>query len=168
MSAGSIIPAPPGTEPSPFDPTPWPPWDKVAAAGLGEFYGATIRRLDGARESAPDAVAFGKAQIATARELGKISGADATRLVAYITLHAPGHESEPPTSAAKLFQETLDDASASPLATAILSIAKYKEETEELELSSWEEGYIMGALMVLTPSTALAGAVASHIHVTWR
>lgn len=170
MSASSITPAPPGTEPSPFDPMPWPPWEKVTAAGAGEFYGAMVRQLDGTRESTPDPVVFGKAQLAKAKALGTISAADERRLAALITLAAAGDESEASTSAAKLFQETLDDPSSSPLATTMLSIAKYKEETETetQELDNFTKGYILGMIAITAPGPAIAIEVASHIHVTYK
>lgn len=155
-------------------PAPWPtarpPFARLAAAGMGEFYGATIRQLDIQRqESAGYPVKFAQAQIEAAQARDIITDRDARRLLAYLNSGQQGGEGH--SSAAKLFNEALDDPSSSQLALSILSIAKYEEAATTEALSHGRKaahGILLGVAMMLGSSElVLAMYVAEHVTVTW-
>ena len=157
----------PGMKPSPFDPS--PPWDRAAAAGLGAFYGAIVRRLD--RELSVDgfdASAWTASQIQAAQQREAITAQDAARLSALL---APAAD-EPPPSAAQLFAEAMDDPASSPLAIGILSIGKYKEEhtmTDRTGGPGDRSDFLVGVILGITGGGLpylVATEVADHVHVT--
>ena len=161
----------PGVRPSPFDPTPWPPWDRVAAAGLGEFYGGLVRQLDA--EPAVDgfdATKWATDKLAAAQQQGTITANDVRRLTALInpTTDAP--------DVSKLFDEAMDDPDASPAAVAMLSIAKYKAEhgpaTDDKvrAYAGAAAGLYLVALGPVGLGIFVAVEVAEHVDatVTWR
>ena len=149
----------PGFRPSPFDPTPWPPWDKVTAAGAGELYGAMARRFDEqAKGDGFTRAVWAKTQLAEAVEHGTVTAKDAQRLSA---LTEPGPDSP---SARQLFDEALADPESTPTSIGLLSLAQYIEEhTETDEISDFELGLILG----FTGGSAVAGAIAAakHLHI---
>ena len=167
-----VRPALPGTELSPFDPSPWPPWERVAAAGLGEVYGAIVRQFD--REIGVDAfdpVEWAQSHIYAAQQQGTISAQDAARLSALVAPAADG----PPPSAAQLLAEAMDDPAASPVAIGVLSIAAYKAEHAVTDdASDVAKGWAFGVALALSPPTVAEGAlagyvaamVAEHVHIT--
>jgi hypothetical protein len=105
----------------------WPPIDRLAAAGLGDLYGAAIRRLQNElRRSGRDAMALARAQVEFAEARGIITASDAKRLLEYVARREGDDESR---TAAELFQEAMDDPSSSPLAIGALSVARYEEQT---------------------------------------
>lgn len=156
-------------------PTFWPPYDRLAAAGMGDLYGATIRRLSSQRQdSNDDPVKFAEAQIEAAQDREVITDADARRLLAYLALgRDEGEPNEGERSAAQLFEATLDDPNSSTLALAILSIAKYREETETAMADSLPhgpkaaDGYLLGvAAMLGATEVILAMYMAEHVHIS--
>src|SRR4051812_50148266 len=100
------MPALPEERPfGPLEPWPtfWPPYDRLAAAGMGELYGAMIRQFSTERDDiGADPMKFAEAQIEAAQDREVISDADARRLLAYLKLGS-GQEDEGEGSAAQLF-----------------------------------------------------------------
>ena len=156
----------PGVTPSPFDPTPWPPWDRVAAAGLGELYGAMVREFDSQiAVDSFDPVTWAMGHIEAAKQQGTITANDATRLTALI---APSQDA---TTAAGLFDEAMSDPTSSPIAIGILSIARYKEQhattDEPIDVA---KGFVAGLSTMAwgAPGLAVIAAeeLALHVHVS--
>jgi hypothetical protein len=105
----------------------WPPIDRLAAAGLGDLYGATIRRLEEhLRRTGGDARALGQLMVEIAETREIITVRDSSRLLEYVAGREGDGESR---TAAELFQEAMDDPSSSPLAIGALSVARYEEQT---------------------------------------
>jgi hypothetical protein len=153
----------PGVRPSPFDPTPWPPWDRVAAAGLGEFYGSLVREID--RELSVDGVTaetWAQGKIAAAKQDGLISATDAVRLTALVSSAADA------PNATALFEEAMDDPSAGPLAIGMLSLASYKEQHSTTDAPTDATDYIAGMVAGysggLLPYLVLSEVV-RHVHI---
>lgn len=159
----------PGTTPSPFDPLPtfWRPFDRAAAAGMGEMYGSAIRALDQQRtDSANDALAFLDKSIATGQAAGHLSEADGRRLRALAGSHDDGHE---PSSAAQLFEQAMDDEESSVTGLTILSIAKYieAEQTTNAPLTD-EQIATMAYGVIVGPAGIAAEYIGAHLHVSWK
>lgn len=163
----------PGTIPSPFDPTPWPPWDRLAAAGAGEYYGSLVRQLDA--ELAVDqfdATEWAAAKLAAAQDHGVITVKDRARLTALLNPLTDG------PSAGELFDEAMDDPESSQMAVALLSIAKYKAEqgsgatdgstagTKATATAGMATGAYLAALGPVGLGIFVALEVAEHVEVS--
>lgn len=150
-------------------PTFWPPFDRAAAAGMGEMYGAAIRALDQQRtDSANDALTFLDKSVATAQEAGHLNDLDAQRVRALATLHTDGSGSN---SAAQLFEQALADESSSVTVLTLLSIAKYIEEarkTDSPPAFTDHEIALMAYGLLIGPGGVAAEYVYAHLHVSWR
>jgi hypothetical protein len=153
-------------------PTFWPPYDRIAAAGMGEFYGATIRALGGQREESDnDPFRFAKAQIDAAQDRHTISDGDARRLLAYLSLGSEEGTRSEGMSATQLFDAALDDPTSSTLALSILSIAKYKEATATTEAlphgPEAGDAFLLGIACALgATELVLAMYLAEHVRIT--
>ena len=159
-------PGPFGTFPSSTLPTFWPPFDRAAAAGMGEMYGSAIRALDQQRtDSEQDAFAFLDRSIAAALEAGHISGADGLRLRTLAGLHKDGPES---SSAAELFEEAVVDEESTVTGLTILSIAKYIEAAQTTNQPLTDQQIAAMAYGVLVgPAGVAAEYIGAHLHVSW-
>lgn len=115
------LPVPEG-RPSPFDPTPWPPWDQMTAAGAGALYGAMTRAIDEMISTdGLDRSTWAKKQIAEGLRIGTLAPRDAQRFSSLLGL------SEPRRSARDLFEEALADPEATATAIGLLSLAQFEE-----------------------------------------
>lgn len=150
-------------------PTFWPPFDRAAAAGMGEMYGAAIRALDAQRtDSGADAMAFLDKSISVAQEASHISEGDGQLIRALARLNTDESTSE---SAAQLFERALADENTSVTVLSLLSIAKYVESSRAPQDSppafTDHEIAVMAYGLLIGPGGIAAEYVYSHLHVTW-